>query len=452
MAKLQFLGGVGEIGGNRILVQEGGSNIFLDFGKSYTKESQYFDFPLLQPRHPKHLLGLGILPNLKGLYKDQEEAHDIAGIILSHPHGDHWDYMRFVKDDIPIYCSELTKRVILAREMSAQGLAIEYRVANLTQKGGRKTLKTFKSFSPGGERNAGGFPIRGFEVDHSIPGCYGLVLETKAGNIAYTGDLRIAGPRQQVTENFIMKAREADPKVLIVEGTNIGTAQISSEDEVEEKVSTIVGSTKQLVIASFAGGDAQRITTFLKVAKKHGRKLALSMKQAFLLQELKAEHTFSGPSLEDSSLLIFQKEKKTERQFEFEVRTKYEDKTVDSIALNQMQSEVILAAGLLDFNELIEVDPNPGSVFILSQSEPFNEEMELDFEKLRNWLARYGLPLYEAHASGHAKPHELKSLVATIHAKKTYLVHTDYPELYQRYLADLAAQIEVPQIGVEYEI
>ena len=39
---------------------EDGDRIFLDFGKNFEKERQYFDEPYLSPREEKHLLTLGI--------------------------------------------------------------------------------------------------------------------------------------------------------------------------------------------------------------------------------------------------------------------------------------------------------------------------------------------------------------------------------------------------------
>jgi len=45
-----------------------------------------------------------------------------------------------------------------------------------------------------------------------------------------------------------------------------------------------------------------------------------------------------------------------------------------------------------DLEELVEINPQPGSYYILSASEPFNEEMEIDFERLVNWLSHCGLP------------------------------------------------------------
>ncbi|MGD0978917.1 MAG: hypothetical protein ABR962_07215 [Candidatus Bathyarchaeia archaeon] len=41
-----------------------------------------------------------------------------------------------------------------------------------------------------------------------------------------------------------------------------------------------------------------------------------------------------------------------------------------------------------------------GSCYVLSASEPFNEEMDIDFKRLANWLDLYGLPQYHIHVSG----------------------------------------------------
>jgi hypothetical protein len=49
MVKLIFYGGVNEIGGNKILLEDKGTKIFLDFGQSFTFGAEYFT-SWLQPR------------------------------------------------------------------------------------------------------------------------------------------------------------------------------------------------------------------------------------------------------------------------------------------------------------------------------------------------------------------------------------------------------------------
>jgi ribonuclease J len=49
MAKLTFYGGINEIGGNKILVEDGGRRLFLDFGFPF-KGNKLFYEEYLRPR------------------------------------------------------------------------------------------------------------------------------------------------------------------------------------------------------------------------------------------------------------------------------------------------------------------------------------------------------------------------------------------------------------------
>ena len=97
MTSLTFYGGVGEIGGNKILLKDENTSIFLDFGRNFGKERKFYDEPYLSPREEKHLIYLGMLPEIDGLYKKDDNESSIDAIVLSHPHADHWDYIRYVK-------------------------------------------------------------------------------------------------------------------------------------------------------------------------------------------------------------------------------------------------------------------------------------------------------------------------------------------------------------------
>ena len=120
--------------------------------------------------------------------------------------------------------------------------------------------------------------------------------------------------------------------------------------------------------------------------------------------------------------------------------------------MKQVQETAILVAGLTDMLAMPEIDPVPGSVYILSSSEPFNEEMEISYDKLMEWLTRYGLPVFQVHASGHATAHDLRQAVETIRPKQVFLVHTERPDLYARFLAKLGFDTVKPMEGREYEL
>ena len=68
MPELYFYGGCGEIGGNKILLEDGLTRLFFDFGISFKVRSRYFE-EFLNPR-PGYGLNdffqTGMLPPLQG--------------------------------------------------------------------------------------------------------------------------------------------------------------------------------------------------------------------------------------------------------------------------------------------------------------------------------------------------------------------------------------------------
>ncbi len=449
MAKLTFFGGVGEIGGNKVLLEDRGTKVFLDFGKNFEKERLYFDEPFLSPRDEKHLLALGILPPIQGLYKKEAGVPEIDAIIISHPHTDHMDYIRYIKDEVPIYCGETTRTVVLAREFSGRAKSIDYGIAKITKTEGVRINKSFSTFRTGDRIGIGSLELGPIHVDHSTPGSYGFIIHTSAGHIVYTGDFRLHGARSEMTQEFVERAKKARPKALIIEGTNIVNARVVSEEEVRAKVHLIVSKTPHLVMAGFSPVDVDRLRTFYSVAIENGRKLAISMKQAVLVGLLQEDKGIELFSLDDPNILVFRREKKTEAEWEKLIP----QTPITATDVMEMQDELILVASFYDMNEAIEINPGAGSVYILSESEPFNEEMETDFEKLLNWLEHLGIPLYNIHASGHANPHELKWVIGEIRPEKVYLIHTDRPFLYQRFVQDLGIrEIVCPELGREYHL
>lgn len=449
MTELTFYGGVGEIGGNKILLQERDTKVFLDFGRNFEKERRYFEEPFLTAREEKHLLSLGILPRIKGLYKKDPEDPDIGSILVSHPHMDHVDYIRYVKNSVPIVCGDLTRKIITAREFYTKAKSADYQIANLTKTRGEEVFKEFRALEGKESGKIDSLEVAPYEVDHSVHGAYGFILHASEGSLAYTGDFRMHGARRGLTERFVEKAREERVDSLIIEGTNVVEGKPSTEDEVKDKTNELVSKAKKLVLANFSLVDIERLLTFLEVAKNNDRKLAISMKQAYLLHYLRDEFPVSP---DDPNILIFLREKKTLSCFEDLICNNYPDNVVKSPDVNKMQEEIILVCSFYDMNEMCEIRPETGSVFVLSQSEPFNEEMEIEYEKLLNWLELYGLPLYNIHASGHMLPHQLKEVVAEISPRKAYLVHTERPMLFKRFLEDLRVDVVCPEVGESYPI
>lgn len=130
----------------------------------------------------------------------------------------------------------------------------------------------------------------------------------------------------------------------------------------------------------------------------------------------------------------------------------YRDKIIDVFEISKQQCRAVLATSFYDLEELVEIKPKPGSCYILSASEPFNEEMEIDFERLVNWLRYYGLPQYHVHVSGHVMPLQLKSILKEINAAKIFPIHTENADLFAKFMGDLKSKTVLVEKGKEYTI
>jgi len=438
---LAFYGGVNEIGGNKILLQDRDIKVFFDFGMSFALKKQYYSPPFLFPKSEKSLQELGILPKIEGIYKFDEKAPEIDAVFISHGHMDHSAYLSFINREIPVYCGETTKIILQALSEMRRG-DLEFNVEGIN----------FKPFRTGETISMGHMKIEPVHVDHSIPGAYGFIIHTSNGAVVYTGDFRAHGAKPKMTHDFVEKAKAAEPVAIVTEATNMTGASVSSEVEVESKLNNIVGETDGIVLADFAYTDVDRLNSLFRVAKKNSRCLAVSLRQAYLLDALRMDKRLSLPNLNDESVLIFRKSKKKYDKWESQIMEKHTQKIVDVFEVSKQQCKAILALSFYDLEELVEIHPKAGSCYILSASEPFNEEMEIDFERLINWLKHYGLPQYHAHVSGHIMPLQLKNILKETNATKIFPIHTESANLFAKFMSDLRSQIVLAERNKEYTV
>ena len=433
------LGGVGEIGGNKFLIRDGDTKILLDFGVSYADRRRFYSEPLLSPRDEKELFEFGMLPKLQGLYKFEESEPSIQGVFLSHSHGDHSACISFLNRKIPVYCGETTATIIRAL-YETRTKSLEADISGLR----------FETFRTGSKIRLGSIEVEPIHVDHSVPAAYGFIVHTSEGTLVYTGDLRVHGPKSRMTDDFIERARQAKADALLAEGTNLIGATLTTEAEVQSKISSIIQASSKLVLADFSNVDVDRFRTFYNVAKENGRTLAISLRQAHLLSKLAAEGRIDIPDVaHDENVVVYQRSKK--RYYEWEKSVLSFQNVVEASDIKNMQSKTVLVSSASSFKELVDIRPEPGSCFILSISEPFNEEQEFEFERVVNWLDHFGLPMYHVHCSGHIMPDQLKSAIARISPKTVYPIHTDHPELYAKFISGVAS-VTVPQKNVTYPV
>jgi ribonuclease J len=103
--------------------------------------------------------------------------------------------------------------------------------------------------------------------------------------------------------------------------------------------------------------------------------------------------------------------------------------TAEEIAKNPTSYMAVL--NFYYFNMLIDLKPY-GGVYIHSLSEPFNEEMEISYERMHNWLKFFGLKFVQSHCSGHISGPDLKELIKAINPREIYPIHTEWPGIFRK--------------------
>lgn len=319
MPSITCYGGVNEIGGNKILLEDNDTKIFLDFGMNFAQSGKYYA-EFLQPRTCNgigDLLELGIIPDIDNIYRNDLLEHEgrkptgellVDGVVVSHPHADHVWHISLLHKDIPIFCSEVSKHIMKAIQETSQGnyyLDFYYYRENFVKRRGKPTEeRPIRAFKSGKKFSIGDLEIEPIRVDHSIPGAHGFLIHTSEGCIVYTGDIRFHGRHKGLTKELVRRAKEEKPIAMISEGTRVNEMERGlSEKEVYSQIKQSIENTKNLVVANFPPRDMDRFTTFYKASKGTGREFAITGKQAYLLGELEGQN-LKIPDLQDLKIYM----------------------------------------------------------------------------------------------------------------------------------------------------
>jgi len=448
--RLTFYGGINQIGGNKILLEDRGTRVFFDFGVSFADEARYFCGYLM----PRNVNGAGdylefnLLPRLGGLYardmiKNTEikyEEPKFDAVFLSHPHIDHIGHLPFIDEKIPVHCGECTKIIIDAIQESGR--------INLGE-------HEFHTFRTGKRVKVDTLTIEPIHVDHSIPGAYGFIIHTSEGPIVYSGDYRLHGPMSHMTKEFAERAAQTDPTTMICEGTRVCPEEeqvIHSESRVKAESNRIVANaSSKLVVVAFYGRDIDRFKTFYGIAKENDRKFVIPIKLAHLLYMLKSDPVLRIPDVMDDDDILFYKKRKKTGEFAksdyYGWERPFLEKAITYDYVRENQSRLLFNLDLTGFTELIDVRPSRGGHFIHSMSEPFSEE-DISLDVMNSWLRHFSLEFHQIHASGHCPSQDLAQIINRVKPKRLIPVHTEHPELFKKLFKNV--DVKIVEKGVPY--
>lgn len=499
MTEIDFFGGVDEIGGNKISVKENENSVFLDFGMSFNISNQYFS-EFLQPRKNNGILDFiefGLLPRIKGIYREDYLKHSgltylkeptVDGVLISHAHMDHSAYVHHLREDIPIYMTQESYFIMKALQDTSATSFNELITLNKTfhlrpkkrVKEGTSTHTKLKGedseinrdiriINPYKEFLLGDIKVQCAPVDHSLPGACAYLLDTDDDRVVYTGDLRFHGRNSDDSREFVKRARKFQPTVMLCEGTRMERDTNTSEESIMNRVISIVDGYHNHVIVNYPIRDLDRFLTFYEAAQRTGRTMVVSLKEAYILNLFTEAGYYSSLDVavyipkkgwgiigdEDclcidgdwvTSSQLHQQHleegyKKWERKYlELENTVNYKD-------IRDNPTEYIFSCDFFELKELIDIKPEEG-LYFWSKTEPFNDEMEIDYHKVKNWINHFNLEMISEgmHGSGHANRAEILKMIQEIQPEKIYPIHTEKKQEFE-VLRDDRIDVVFPELN-----
>ena len=455
--ELRVLGGVREIGGNRILLRSPNESIFLDYGKNFLREEEFFQRPFMSPSFSEDYLKTGLVSSL--------EHEGLKGVFISHAHQDHWGYLNLLPQGIEAYMGEAASKII--------GANVELGYAE-------GILHTIRTFRTGDTISLGDFSIIPIHVDHSVPGSYGFLVECDNIKLAYTGDLRMHGPKRDMTLDFMDEAASMGVDALIMEATKVAPEndpetsiirlletrlfyrwgmeppkrikfELSNEEEVAEGISSIFEGSDSLILLETSSSDADRIRSIFEAARKLSRVLVMDERIAFINEAMRDTGIDGLPGIGD--YLLWRRKRREEGKEKPVSRERkgirgfierFEDLSGDEAILQgERRGEIfkephnflVLTSNATRFLYEIPINVKAKLEFVLSRSESFSEESALSLDRLMNWLLLYGVRrYYRIHVSGHMMPEQIGEFVESINPERIIPIHTEHPDLFDAFV------------------
>jgi len=387
--KITPLGGLGEIGGNMMVIETDKSAIIIDVGMSFPDDSMH---------------GVDILiPDFTYLRQIRSK---IAGICITHAHEDHIGAMPyfFKEIQVPIYGSPLPLEMIGAK-FDEHKMKHHRSYFRAVQK--RKPIKI------------GDFEVEWMHITHSIIDCSALAITSAAGTIIHTGDFKIDHtPIDGYPTDFHRFAYYGEKGVLALlsDSTNShGTGFTKTEKTVGPTFDRIFKeASKNRIIMSTFSSNLHRVAQAIDRGIAQGRKICVI-----------------GRSMEKNIDVAidmgYLKYNKADFIDAHEVN-KYPDNQV-LIVTTGSQGEPMSALFRMSIHEHRHIKIKPDDQIILSaKAIPGNEgSVSAIINQLLKAGARVAYQNYDnIHVSGHASQEEQKLIIRLAKPKFFLPVHGEY--------------------------
>ena len=395
--------GTKQIGGTCIETEAEGKRIVLDLGLPLDAE----DFEDIE----------SLLPSVRG-FKEPDDS--LLGVLISHPHQDHYGLTRCIRPEVPVLIGEKASRILeAASRFTPSGVVFK----NQLILSDREPL------------TLGPFTITPYLVDHSAYDAYALLVEAGGKRLFYSGDFRGHG-RKRAMFKWLLREPPPEIDVLLMEGTTLGReddgSEIPDEEQLETRFIETFRATEGMALVMASAQNIDRVVTIFRACIQAGRHLLIDLYAAEVL------HATGNPKIPQSfwegvRLFVPQYQRIHIKNEELFPALAYHSKNrifPEHLAEDAPRSVMLFRAGMR--GDLERAGCLSGASLIYSLWEGYLAEERA--RPWQDWLERHDIPMTIIHTSGHASPGDLRRFAKSMNARRLVPIHSfhadQYPKLF----------------------
>jgi ribonuclease J len=259
---LTFLGGLGEIGLNSLVLETADTLVLVDAGLMFPED---------------HMLGIDIvIPDFSYLLERRDKA---AALILTHGHEDHIGAVPFLLKELPLPVLGTAFTLALLKEkLKEHGLLDQ---ADLREIKPRETV------------SLGSLTFEFIGVSHSIVDGVGFAVQTPQGVLVHSGDFKVdqtpvIGPATDL--NRFAAWGEKEVLALLSDSTNAERPGFTlSERQIGLTLEKLIQEAPGRVIVAVFASHISRLQQIVRLAAKYGRRVLFNGKSIVVNTRLAKE-------------------------------------------------------------------------------------------------------------------------------------------------------------------
>ncbi|MEZ4444110.1 MAG: ribonuclease J [Polyangiaceae bacterium] len=264
MLRLIPLGGLGEVGANCLLLEQGDESVAIDVGATFPVDDYGVDY--LHPRFD-HLL---------------DRLDRFRGVVLTHGHEDHIGALGALArsvlaagmERLDVWGPEHALRLVATRLTEEEVPFVRH-----GEEAPPAAHLCLRVVEPGAPFQVGPFTFEAITVTHSIPCATALAIDTAAGRVLHTGDFKLDPEPvdgQPTDEPRLAALGDAGLELLLSDSTNVLREGFAgSERTAAAALDRVMAEAPERLVVGLFASNLHRVRSVGEACARHGRKLVL---------------------------------------------------------------------------------------------------------------------------------------------------------------------------------